>query len=253
MIPKVIHYCWFGHNPLPKSALKCINSWRSYFPDYEIKEWNETNFDVNMMPYTTEAYNARKFAFVSDVARFWILLNEGGIYFDTDVEVIKSFDDIVASGAFMGVELPSHDGSFPAVNPGLGLGAEPGNVVVKSIFDYYKTLHFVDEDGNMNPGTVVTHTTDVLSSSFNLRPVNEIQKLTSVTIYPSDFFNPFDDLTGTLSTTRNTRSIHWFSKSWIDRPLWFSSLSRLLHRIFGIQFFSTIRSFLRTIRGYFSR
>ena len=101
MIPKVIHYCWFGHNPLPKSALKCINSWRSYFPDYEIKEWNETNFDVNMMPYTTEAYNARKFAFVSDVARFWILLNEGGLYFDTDVEVIKGFDDIVSSGAFM--------------------------------------------------------------------------------------------------------------------------------------------------------
>ena len=111
----------------------------------------------------------------------------------------------------------------------------------------------MDEDGNMDPGTVVTHTTEVLSSYFNLRPVNEIQKLTSVTIYPSDFFNPFDDLTGTLSITGNTRSIHWFSKSWIDRPLWFIKLSRILHRIFGIQFFSAIRSSLRTIREYFKR
>ena len=104
MIPKIIHYCWFGGKPLPKSAIKCIKSWRKFFPDYEIKEWNESNFDVNMMTYTREAYAAQKYAFVSDVARFWILYREGGVYFDTDVEVIAPMNDIIESGPFMGVE-----------------------------------------------------------------------------------------------------------------------------------------------------
>ena len=95
MIPKIIHYCWFGRNPLPQSAIKCINSWKKFFPDYEIKEWNEQNFDVNIIPYTSEAYQAKKYAFVSDYARMWVLYNYGGIYFDTDVEVIKPMKDIV--------------------------------------------------------------------------------------------------------------------------------------------------------------
>ena len=95
MIPKTIHYCWFGRNQLPKSAIKCISSWRKFFPDYEIKEWNEDNFDVNSIPYTAEAYQVGKYAFVSDYARFWILYHYGGVYFDTDVEVIKPMDDII--------------------------------------------------------------------------------------------------------------------------------------------------------------
>ena len=110
MIPKIIHYCWFGRNPLPKSAMRCIESWRKYFPDYEIKEWNEDNFDVNMLPFTQEAYKMRKFAFVSDVARFWILYRYGGLYFDTDVEVIRPMDDIVAQRAFMGIEVECGNG-----------------------------------------------------------------------------------------------------------------------------------------------
>ena len=105
MIPKIIHYCWFGRNPLPESAIKCINSWKKFFPDYEIKEWNEDNFDVNIIPYTKEAYEAKKYAFVSDYARFWILYHHGGLYFDTDVEVIKAMDDIIELGPFMGVEV----------------------------------------------------------------------------------------------------------------------------------------------------
>lgn len=137
MISKVIHYCWFGGNPLPASAIKCINSWKKYFPGYEIKEWNESNFDVNFIPFTQEAYAAKKYAFVSDVARFWILEKEGGLYFDTDVEVIKGFDDILSEGAFLGVEIPSQDGAVPQVNPGLGLGAERGNAVIKSVLEYY--------------------------------------------------------------------------------------------------------------------
>ena len=127
MIPKIIHYCWFGGKPLPESARKYIASWRKYFPDYEIKEWNENNFDVNIISYTAEAYKARKYAFVSDFARFWILYHHGGLYFDTDVEVIGSFDDIIARGPFMGCEsgLRPMEGDSLLVAPGLGLGVNP--------------------------------------------------------------------------------------------------------------------------------
>lgn len=104
MIPKIIHYCWFGRGPLPELAQKCIASWKKYLPDYEIKEWNEDNFDVNIIPYTAEAYAEKKYAFVSDYARFWVLYKYGGIYFDTDVEVIRPLDDIIAKGNFMGCE-----------------------------------------------------------------------------------------------------------------------------------------------------
>ena len=127
MIPKVIHYCWFGGNPLPPLALKCIESWKTFLPGYEIKEWNESNFDVNSIAYTREAYEARKYAFVSDYARFHILYHHGGLYFDTDVELIRPIDDIVARGAFMGCECEAKPGATaPAVAPGLGLGCNPG-------------------------------------------------------------------------------------------------------------------------------
>ena len=101
MIPKIIHYCWFGRKPLPPLAVKCIESWKKYLPDYTIKEWNEDNFDINIVPYTREAYEVGKYAFVSDYARFYILYHHGGLYFDTDVEVIRPMDDLVGRGAFL--------------------------------------------------------------------------------------------------------------------------------------------------------
>ena len=103
MIPKTIHYCWFGKKPLPPLAKKCIVSWKKFFPDYEIIEWNEDNFDVNQIPYTAEAYKHKKYAFVSDYARFKILYEHGGLYFDTDVEIIKPMNDIISQGNFMGL------------------------------------------------------------------------------------------------------------------------------------------------------
>ncbi len=248
-IPKYIHYCWFGGAEMPESMQKCINSWRRFFPDYEIKEWNETNFDVNLLTYTQEAYKAKKYAFVSDVARFWVLYHEGGIYFDTDVEIISSFDEIITKGAFMGVESHCKAGEMPNVNPGLGLGAEKGNPVIKSIFDYYNTLRFLDEDGEKNPGTVVTHTTHVLYEHYGLKSSNEIQELNGITIYPMDYFCPFDDLTGVLRPTANTRSIHWFAKTWTDQPMWYFKMTRVLHRIFGVRFFNSIKSLLDIREG----
>lgn len=241
MIPKIIHYCWFGGNPLPASVQKCINSWKKFLPDYEIKEWNESNFNVNMIPFTRESYSAKKYAFVSDVARFFILHNEGGLYFDTDVEVVASFDDILKQGAYMGVEVPSTEGKVPSVNPGLGLAAEAGNKVLRSVLDHYQTLHFLDENGQQIPGTVVSHTTEVLEKEYGLQPNNEIQQLDGVTIYPQDYFNPFNDATGVLNKTKNTRSIHWYSKTWIDKPMWYFKITRLIHRFFGVNALARFR------------
>ena len=224
MIPKKIHYCWFGRNPLPKLAVKCIESWKKYLPDYEIVEWNEDNFDVNMIPYTKEAYEAKKYAFVSDYARFWILFHFGGIYFDTDVEVIKRLDDIIERGPFMGCEKSVEPGATPkslgvapglglGVNPGLGLGVNPGLGLYKKILDKYATLHFLNRDGTLNQSTVVTYTTEILCQ-YGLKAINEIQCIEEIYIYPKDYFCPKDYKSGKLTITENSVSIHHYDSSW---------------------------------------
>ena len=155
MIPKIIHYCWFGGKSLPESAKKCIASWKKYLPDYEIKEWNESNFNVNIIPYTAEAYRAKKYAFVSDYARFYILYKYGGLYFDTDVEVIRNMDDIIARGPFMGCEGEAKQpmngtrdkATTLGVAPGLGLGVNPGLGLYKEIIDIYKQKSFLKKMG----------------------------------------------------------------------------------------------------------
>lgn len=243
MIPKIIHYCWFGRNQLPDFAIKCIDSWRRFFPDYEIKEWNEDNFDVNIIPYTKEAYSVKKYAFVSDYARFWILYHYGGLYFDTDVEVIKSMDDIIERGAFMGIEVETNGKKVPAVAPGLGLGIEPKKNIYKEILDYYTPLHFLKDDGTFNQVTVVNHVTKVLEQN-GLLPTNAIQEVAGIWIYPRDYFNPLDDLTGKLDKTSNTRTIHWYTRTWSDSPSWRISLSRFSHRVFGMRLHN-IKSFLK--------
>ncbi len=237
MIPKIIHYCWFGRNPLPKSAKKCIASWKKYFPDYEIKEWNEDNFDVNIIPYTQEAYSLKKYAFVSDYARFYILYKYGGIYFDTDVEVIKPMNDIIEHGAFMGIETTS-------ANAGLGIAAGLGMSIYREILDKYSCLSFLDSNGKPFPGTVVTHVTEILvKHGFKQR--NELQQIANITIYPNDYFNPLDDATGKIHLTSNTRSIHWYAKTWVDNygPIrtW---VTRWIHRIFGVNSLSWLRKYI---------
>ena len=164
MIPKKIHYCWFGRNPLPESAKKCIASWRKFLPDYEIIEWNEDNFDVNSIPYTAQAYSVGKYAFVSDYARFKILYEHGGLYFDTDVEVIRPMDDIIDAGPFMGFEIDAADPSV-GVNPGLGLGALPRMDFFKTILSKYGSFSFLKSDGSFNETTIVAYTTDLLKEN----------------------------------------------------------------------------------------
>ena len=232
MIPKTIHYCWFGRGELTPLAKKCIASWRQFFPDYEIKEWNEDNFDVNIILYTADAYKAGKYAFVSDYARFWVLYHFGGVYFDTDVEVIKPMDDVIEAGAFMGYE---QLGECPAVNPGLGLATEPESPLYLAVLDRFERMSFLTENGSLNPYTMIPVVTDLLKER-GLTGNGSIEQVSGVNIYPPDWFNPFNNATGRLRKTDNTRTIHWFAKSWMPaEPAWRTKTKRLLRRIFGTE------------------
>lgn len=230
MIPKVVHYCWFGGNQLPDDAKKCIESWRKFFPEYEIKEWNERNFDVNCCDYVKEAYAAQKWAFVSDYARFWILYHEGGLYFDTDVEVIKDMSDIIAKGAFMGCETDNK------CAPGLGL--------YKEILDYYEKIHFFIE-GNTTE-TVVTHTSKILKSHGWVGN-GEIEQIEGVTIYPPEYFCPMDYKTGKLDITPNTRSIHWYTASWQSS---YSKAKTKLQQLLGLSLTSEIIDLKKKFKSF---
>jgi len=245
MIPKKIHYCWFGHNPLPDDAKKCIESWEKFLPDYEIIEWNEDNFDVKCIPYTRQAYDAKKYAFVSDYARFKILYENGGLYFDTDVEIIKPMDDIISHGAFMGIEkslATSKGEGLIGVNAGLGLGSDAGLPIFKSIIDFYNNRQFIGESE-----TVVTIVTQMLML-HGLKNENEMQLVEGVTIYPDEYLCPMDSTTGVLSITPATVSIHHYSCSWIDHnSLGFRlyQLKKRLIKIFGTNLIMKISSLLK--------
>ena len=208
-IPKIIHYCWFGENPLPELAQKCIASWKKYLPDYEIKEWNEENYDVRKIPYTAQAYDSKKYAFVSDYARFDILYQYGGLYFDTDVEVIKPLDEILKRGAFAGVE------SAGALAAGLGLASPAASPIYKEILDSYKNSSFIRNDGSMDLTTVVTRVSDIFKK-HGFTDKNEIQKVDGITVYPSDYFCPKDYVSGNINITQNTYTVHWYDGSWLS-------------------------------------
>lgn len=230
MIPKVIHYCWFGGNPLPESARQCIASWRKYMPGYEIKEWNESNFDVASIAYTREAYRLKKYAFVSDYARFCILYREGGLYFDTDVELIAPLHNIVERGPFMGCEArqDGHDaGGSCIVAPGLGLGAPAGLELYGHIIDWYRSHHFVTWDGKFT-GTVVDVVSNLLASLPARQLENGLRQVGDIFIYPPEYFCPKNYFTGELHITPATRSIHHYAATWVDhRTLW----QRLVKRV----------------------
>jgi mannosyltransferase OCH1-like enzyme len=231
MIPQKIHYCWFGRNPLPKSVKKCVASWKKYMPDYEIMEWNEDNFDINMNAYTKMCYEQKKYAFLSDYVRLLVIEQHGGIYFDTDVEVVRSFDDLLENEAFFGFETEQY------VNTGEGFGAEAHHPVVQQMIKEYEILL----DGEH--GTVgCPHLNTNALLKFGLKQNGRKQMIGKAMIYPVDYFNPLNSVTGKLERTENTYSIHWYSMSWMSSEQKVrSKITRVVHRIFGEDCFDFLK------------
>ena len=211
MIPKIIHYCWFGGNKLSENERKCIDSWKKYCPDYKIIEWNDFNYDINQNLYIKQAAEAKRWAFVSDYARLDIIYRFGGIYLDTDVEVIKNFDSLLKHSAFAGME--NVIGKEYSVNTGLGFGAEKEHPIVKAWRDEYNELSFKKASGQEDLLTTPARTTKYLKS-IGFKQENIIQELPGITIYPTEYFCPKKYDTGEIIVTPNTYSIHHYSESW---------------------------------------
>lgn len=226
MIPKIIHYCWFGGNPKPKDVLKYIKSWKKYLPDYKIIEWNEGNYDVYKCQYMADAYKEKKWAFVSDYCRLDVVYQYGGIYLDTDVEVVKSFDSLLGMKMFCGFE--SRDLKQQkrwgmkleeSVSFGLGFGAERCHSVIKEMLDLYATLHFYNEDGTLNLLSCPVYQTQVLVNNGLIQD-GKTQEFKGGKAFSAEYFCPQSNLTDEmLYLTENTYSIHHFSNSWTDRPV----------------------------------
>ena len=208
MIPKIIHYCWFGRGQMPELALKCIESWHRYLPDYTMKLWNEGSFDINTVPYVKEAYEARKYAFVTDYIRLYALYHEGGIYMDTDVEVLKPLDDLLDLPAFSGYE----SNKFTNFPTGL-MASAAGGVWVKEQLDYYTDRHFILPDGSLDMTTnTVTISRIMKENGFELTGEYQVYK-NDMHCFPSDYFCPMTS-TRVLKLTKNSYCIHHFAGSW---------------------------------------
>lgn len=209
LIPKKIHYCWFGKNPLSDFLENCIKSWKEICPDYEIIQWNEENYDVNKHRYTREAYEQGKYGFVSDVARLDILYENGGIYFDTDVTILKDPEDLLYQQGFIGVE------KWGNINTGGGCGFIKGHPMLKKMLDYREQFPFVLNDGTLNTETNgIYETRPFLDAGF--KPDNSLQTVEGVTVYPSYIFHPYDYMSGSLCKNPATVSIHHFTGGWMD-------------------------------------
>lgn len=229
MIPKKIHYCWFGKNKMPKLAKKCLKSWKKYCSDYEIICWNEDNFDINKCPlYVRQAYENKKWAFVADYARLKIIYENGGIYFDTDVEVLKNFDEFLKYDAFFGFESKEY------VNTGVGFGAKQNSHVLKMLLEQYEDISFVKGEGGFDLTPCPVRNTEVFKK-IGLKQDNTFQILNdNLAIYPTEYFCPVITELNIRKIPTNTYSIHWFSGSWYPINIKIKSkIYRVLAKVLG--------------------
>ena len=209
MIPKIIHYCWFGRNEKPEQIQKCIESWKIHLSDYQIIEWNEDNFDYNLLTYTKDAYNAKKYAFVSDVARVKALYEMGGIYLDTDVMVYQNFDSILKHNCVLGFEMSNYIAtSFMA--------CVPKHYLMKDFYKLYLDLQFYDENGNIISGTNVSKLTNMLADKGLIKN-NKLQQIDDIIIYPTDYFSPYNYAWEYSSKNDKTICEHMFYVSWMSK------------------------------------
>ena len=209
MIPKKIHYCWFGRNPKPPLAEKCISSWKKYCRDYEIIEWNEDNYDLSQAPlYVRQAYETKKWAFVTDYVRLQIVYEQGGIYVDTDVEFRKKPDELLNHQAYFGFE------SMNYVTTGVGFGAVKGCQILKDLMDDYQDVPFLLEDGSCDLTACPIRNNEVFLR-HGLKQDGTRQVLHGdVLILPKEYLSPVEQSTNELRCTKETISIHWYSASW---------------------------------------
>lgn len=234
MIPKIIHYCWFGGKPLPNSVKECIKSWRKYCPDYEIKEWNESNFDVKSHPFMKEAFDAHAWAFVSDYARLKIVYDYGGIYLDTDVELLKPIDFLLVDEGFIGVQQ-----SRLKCTTGLGFGAKKNNTIVKYMLDKYDELQFDKEKTNTFMCPIMNN---MVFEELGYNYSDGIQKINGFAIYPAKYFDPVapghmqEDL-----LCEDSISVHHYSASWTSTS---SKLRRKIQLCIGQQRVNKIKKLL---------
>lgn len=234
MIPKKIHYCWFGKNEKSKLTKRCIESWEKYCPDYQIIEWNEDNFDLHQHPYLSWCYENKKWAFLSDFARLLIVNQNGGIYFDTDVELIRNPDMLLQYSAFFGFENKEN------IATGLGFGAEAKHEIVIAMINMYMDIK-QNADGSY-PLIVCPALNTKALIPLGLLLNGKRQNVKGAEILPIEFLNPYDDQTGVLRKTNNTISIHWYSKAWLDkRTILRSKITKPIHRIFGVDCFRKLK------------
>jgi mannosyltransferase OCH1-like enzyme len=207
-IPKTIHYCWFGGKEKPEIVKRCMESWKRNLPDYEIIEWNESNFNIDSNPYVKEAYSSGKYAFVSDYVRVYALYHYGGIYLDTDVEVFKSFNNLLHHPSFWGFEQENYIATST-------IGAQKGNALIKQFLDSYKDKKFIREDGTINNLTNVAVITRLLEW-FGLKTNGQYQEIEEMGVfYPQTYFSPYDYINCQTFITEETYTIHYFYKSWL--------------------------------------
>ncbi|PYZ95075.1 glycosyl transferase [Salipaludibacillus keqinensis] len=208
-IPKIIHYCWFGRKEKPQIVQKCIASWRNHLQDYQIIEWNEENFNLNINRYVKEAYETKNYAFVSDYVRVYALFNDGGIYLDTDVEVYKSFDDLLHHHSFWGFEQENYIATST-------IGSSKGNEFIKSFLDSYDTKGFINDDGSKDTSTNVAIVTKMLLE-LGLKQNGDYQELEGLgAFYPQHYFSPYDYINCRNFKTKDSYCTHHFHKSWLS-------------------------------------
>lgn len=236
---------------MPMFNRKCIDSWKKYFPGYSIIKWDESNFDINICNYVREAYDAGKWAFVSDYVRFYALYKYGGIYMDVDVEVIRPMEDIVEKGAFLARETESTGGM---INPGLIMGVEKDNRILEHILNEYDRERFILDNGDYNLKTICERTTKWMEEYGYKYELNIIQKVDDIYIYPGEYFCPIG-WDGQGEVTENTRSIHYYTASWygdIERKLIFYNVLRQTKKGFSRKIITLkmlVYQLLRRLKG----
>lgn len=242
MIPKKIHYCWLSGDEMPELIQNCINSWRKCMPDYELVLWDCLKIDIENIPWVKEAFQSKKYAFAADYIRLYALYTEGGIYLDSDVQVVKKFDDLLRNNSFIGLET---GGDFePAI-----MGAHSGCEWIGKCLEYYEGRHFIKSDGSLDVCPLPTIVGRIFSQYYNIKlPLRQVvfYAIPSITIYTSDFFSPKSLHSQRIECTDNTYAIHHFDGAWLVKD-WKFKMKNRMHRCLIILFGQRIHNYIINI------